>query len=116
MADDQALQQQVQQFQALSQQLQAASQQRQQFEALKSESEHALKTLGDLDDDATVYRNIGSLLVKDKGKEAAIARITDDLETLEVRAKRVREQEKELQGTLEKLQQQLQEAFAKQQG
>lgn len=114
MADEQALQQQVQQLQQLSQQLQNMAGQRQQFEAMKGESEAAIEALDGLADDATVYRNVGSLLVKDQGKAAALERLKEDLETLEVRIKRVTSQEAELRKTLETLQQKLQAAFAKQ--
>lgn len=112
MPEDQAeLQQQVQQLQMMAQQLQQVSQQVQQFEALKSESDHAIEVLEGLGDDATVYRNIGSLLVQDEGKAAAVARIKDEMETMDIRIKRAKGQEEELRKSLDALQEKLQAAF-----
>ncbi len=116
MAQGLELQQQVQQLQQMSQQLQQVAGQRQQFEAIVAESEMALEALGELADDATVYRNIGSLLVQDAGKDAAIKRITDDMETMQVRLKRVKGQEDELRKAIEGLQEKLQAAFQAQAG
>lgn len=111
MADD--LQQKVQQLQQMSQQLQAISGQRQQYEAIKAEAEMAIEALEALPEGATVYRNVGSLLVQDEGA-AALTRLKDELETMEIRIKRTKGQEEELRTALEALQNKLQEAFSKQ--
>ncbi len=115
MAESKAdLQQQVQQLQQMSQQLQSITGQRQQFEALKAEAEMAIEALDGLDADAAVYRNVGSLLIQDASKDAALARLKDDLETMDIRIKRISGQEAELKKTLDALQVKLQAAFAKQ--
>lgn len=111
MSDQAELQAKVQQLQQLSGQLQQAAQQRQQFEAIVHESKASIEALEALADDATVYRNIGSLLVQDEGKAAAVARIQDELETMEIRVKRAKEQENQLRQTLDKLQKELQAKF-----
>ncbi len=116
MAENAAdLQAQVQQLQQLSQQLQQLTQQRMQMEALLSENTRAAKELEALDDDAVVYRNVGSYLVQDAGRDAAVERLRDEAETMEVRIKRTKGQEDQLRETLEALQQKLQAAFAQQQ-
>lgn len=110
--DDQAeLQAKVQKLQAMSQQLQQTAQQRAQMEAMQREGTAAIEVLESLADDATVYRNVGSLLVQDTGRDAALARIKDDQETMVIRIKRAKDQETQLRDTLEKLQAELQKAF-----
>ena len=104
------VQQQLAQLQAAHQQYQATMQQRAQYEAMKLESEQALEALTALGDDAAVYRNVGSLLVKDT-KADAIARLKEDAETMEVRVTRLQKQETQLREQLQKLQAQIQGAL-----
>ncbi|MGB0652007.1 MAG: prefoldin subunit beta [Thermoplasmatota archaeon] len=113
---DQELQEQIRQLQSMQGQLQAAAQQRQQFEALKAENERALDALGDVADDAPVYRNVGSLLVQEAGKAAVESRIKDDLETLEIRIKRLAGQEEQLRASASGLQAKLEAALMQREG
>lgn len=106
----QALQEKIQRLQGLGAQLQAASQQRAQFEMMQKESERAHKALDALADDSVVFRSVGSLLVKDDRK-AALERLEEEGETLQIRLKRVKEQENELQAQFEGLQNELQKAL-----
>ena len=115
MADQAELQAQVQQLQQLSQQLQQLTQQRMQMEAIQNESQRAAKELSELPEDAVVYRNVGSYLVQDAGRDAAVERLKDEAETMEVRVKRAKGQEEQLRKSLEQLQSKLQAAFAQQQ-
>lgn len=101
------MQQQLTQLQSLNGQLQATMQQKAQFEAMKNESEQALEALAALADDATVYRSVGALLVKDT-KTDAVARLKEDAETLEVRLVRLAKQETSLKETMTSLQAKLQ--------
>jgi len=100
------------QFQQLQQQVQYLSVQRYQLEAQLKETEKALEALKGLKPkkgEAMVYRSIGSLLVKvddlaalkkelDERKESQELRVR----TLERQEKHMRDQQQELQGTLEK--------------
>ncbi len=104
------LQAKIQHLQALSQQLQSIGQQRAQFEAMKAEAEQALEALGEVADDAQVFRSVGGLLLQDD-KAAATTRLGDDVETMEVRVKRLRGQEEEVTKTLQSLQDELQQAL-----
>lgn len=115
MADQAELQAQVQQLQQSSQQLQQLTQQRMQMEAIQNENERAAKELEQLAEDATVYRNVGSYLVRDAGRDAAVERLKDEAETMEIRVKRIKGQEEQLRAGLEKMQSKLQSAFAQQQ-
>jgi prefoldin beta subunit len=104
------VQQQLQQLQGLNQQYQATMQQRAQFEAMRLEAKQALEALEALKEDAAVYRNVGSLLVKDSRADA-LARLKEDTETMEVRVTRLQKQENALREQLQKLQAQLQSAL-----
>ena len=108
-----ALQQQIQQLQGLSSQLQQVSAQRSQMDAMKSEQDDAITALEALSDDAPVYRNVGSLLVKEPGRKQALDRLKEDQETLEVRIARLQKQESALKEQLNALQQKLQAALPK---
>ena len=105
-----AVQQQLAQLQQQNQQLQATAQQRAQFEAMKAEGEQALQALESIADDAPVYRSVGAFLVKD-AKPAAVARLKDDQETLEIRIARLQKQEGSLRESLQSLQAKLQGAL-----
>jgi prefoldin beta subunit len=107
------VQQDLQQLQQLSSQLQSTTQQRLQLEALRHETNDAVQALEALPEDAAVYRSLGALLVKDAGRDAALARLRDDLETLEVRVKRVKSQEEAIRKSAESLQKKLQAQLGK---
>lgn len=104
------MQQQLAQLQALNGQLQATMQQKAQYEALKAESEQAVEALAALPDGAAVYRSAGALLLKDE-KAAALARLKEDAETLEVRVGRLGKQEQQLKESMATLQAKLQAAL-----
>ena len=104
------MQQQLAQLQSMNQQYQATAQQRAQLEAMRIEAEQALEALGALKDDAPVYRNVGSLLVRDT-KADAVARLKEDAETMEVRVARLQKQEAALKEQMQQLQAKLQAAL-----
>jgi prefoldin beta subunit len=106
-----AVQQQLAQLQSQGSQLQATQQQRAQFEAMKAEGDQAVAALEALADDAPVYRNVGAFLVKEPGKAAALARLKEDQETLEIRIARLQKQEAALRESLQALQAKLQGAL-----
>ena len=105
------VQQQLAQLQQQTQQLQATAQQRAQFEAMKAEGEQALAALESIADDAPVYRSVGAFLVKESGKQAAVDRLKEDQETLEIRVARLQKQEAQLKESMTALQQKLQGAL-----
>ena len=104
------LQAQLAQLQQLNQQLGTTAQQRAQFEVVKAESEQALEALAGLAAGAAIYRSVGALLVQDT-REAAEARLKDDVETMMLRVQRLGKQESELKQQLIALQQKLQAAL-----
>ncbi len=113
MADDRLspeVQQKIQTLQGLGAQLQQIGSQRQQMELMKSESARAKKALEALPEDAPVYRSVGSLMVGDTRTDA-LARLGDEAETMEIRLKRLKEQEDALEGQFNQLQTELQKAL-----
>ncbi len=104
------LQQKIQTLQAIGAQLQQVAQQKQQMDMLKAETERAKKALSELDDDATVFRNVGAFMIQE-ARSKALARVEDDAETLDIRLKRFTDQEKQMQDQFESLQEELQNAL-----
>lgn len=107
---------QLQQFQSLQNQLQVLAQQKAQMEARSKEFQRAQEALGEAADDTTVYRNVGSLLIKTKGKEAVLKDISDESETLEVRLKNFEKQESRLRESLTELQSKIENGLRRMQG
>ncbi|MBW3582839.1 MAG: prefoldin subunit beta [Euryarchaeota archaeon] len=107
---------QLQQFQSLQNQLQVLAQQKAQMEARSKEFQRAQEALGEAADDTTVYRNVGSLLIKTKGKEAVLKDIGDESETLEVRLKNFEKQESRLRESLTELQSKIENGLRRMQG
>jgi prefoldin beta subunit len=105
------LQDQLAQLQGLQQQLQIAVQQRQQLEFQARDAERALDELGNVADDAAVYRSVGSLLIRTPGRDAVQKQLKDEVETLQVRLKTVEKQEARLKEKATELQSKLQAAL-----
>ncbi|MFC5970709.1 prefoldin subunit beta [Halomarina salina] len=82
--------------------------QKQQAESTLQESKTALDQLEDIDEDTTMYQEVGELLVQTNYDDA-----NDDLEekvdSLEVRVETLNKQEERVQERFEELQQELQE-------
>ena len=87
------LQNDLKQFQRLQQELGGIQQQRLQLDLKLREVTHTLEELKGIPEDAVVYRPIGGLMVKAKGRAEVEGILTEDKETLEVRLKAVERQE-----------------------
>ncbi len=103
------LQNDLKQFQRIQQDLGTISQQRLQLEMKLRETTHTLEELKALPEDATVYRPIGGLLVKAKGRKEVEDLLSEDKETLEVRVKAVERQENGLRERYTTMQRELSE-------
>lgn len=104
------LRHQVAQFQQLQQQAQVMMNQRQQLEILLRETERALEELGKLPADAVVYRSVGTILVK-SGKAEVEKKLTEEKETLDIRAKTIQRQEERAVQRLQEMQEKLDQAL-----
>jgi len=105
------LQNQIQQYQQLQQQLQVLGTQRLQLEAKLREVDNTLEELGKLPKDSSVYKSIGVLLVKADDREALKKELEEHKETLTIRIKSIQKQEKALGERFEDLQGKIQAAL-----
>jgi prefoldin beta subunit len=105
------LQNDLKQFQRLQQDLGSIGQQRLQLDLKLRETSHTLDELKTLPEDATLYRPIGSLLVKAKSRAEVTDLLTEEKETLEVRLKAVERQENSLKERYTTMQRELSEAL-----
>lgn len=104
------IQQQIMQLQQMAGQLQSVGSQRQQMELMKAEAAEALEALEGTADDTTVWRSVGAVMVQET-RAAALERLRDDVETLEIRRKRMAGQEEEMRKQFDSLQKKLQAHF-----
>lgn len=101
------LQNQLQQFRQLQQQLQVITTQRMQLEAKLKEIEGTLEELAKATAEAPIYKSIGVLLVRASGRDDVVKELEDQKETLSIRVKTLEKQEKSLAERYERMQQQL---------
>ena len=101
------LQNDLKQFQRLQQELATVQQQHLQLDLRLREIGHTLDELKTVPEEATVYRPIGSLLVKAKSRKEVEDLLGEEKETLEVRQKAVERQENHLKERYTSMQQDL---------
>ncbi len=101
------LQNQLQQFRQLQQQLQVITSQRVQLEAKLNEVEGTLEALGKAGADVPIYKSIGVLLVRASGRDEVKKELEDQKETLAIRVRTLEKQEKSMAERYERMQQQL---------
>jgi prefoldin beta subunit len=87
------LQDQINRLQQARAQLQMISQQRQQVELQIKETEEALKEIETVTEKTPIYKSIGALLIKTKGKSDIKKELTSAKESLEVRKTTLEKQE-----------------------
>ena len=104
------VQNQLSMLQQLQQQLQTILQQKAQYELAVREAKRAQEEIKDSADDAVMYMSVGTVMMQKK-KEVVDTRLTDKVETLELRIKSLEKQEKMLQGKFEQLQSQIKAAI-----
>jgi prefoldin beta subunit len=96
------------QFQEITQRIQTFAAQRYSMEVQVKELERTIEELEKSKDDATIYRNVGSLLIQNKDRSALLAELKEQKETTDVRAKSFERQEKQLRERHSSLQKQIQ--------
>ena len=107
----QNIQEQLNQFQQVQQQAQSIAMQKQTLTLQINESKKALDELSKTADDQDVYKPAGPLLIKTTNTDSE-ADLKDSIEMLEIRQKTIEKQEKRINGKLEELQKNLQEAMS----
>ena len=111
MAIPAKLQNDLRQFQKLQQDLSTLGQQRLQMDLKLRETVRTLEEVQGLPEDATLYRPIGGLLVKAKGRKDVADLLTEEKETLEVRVKALERQETHMKERFDEMQKQLTQAL-----
>jgi prefoldin beta subunit len=97
-------------LQQIQQQLQTVLSQKNQYEMAVREAKRAEEEVKDAADDTPMYMSIGTVMVQKK-KEYVTTKLTEKVETLELRIKSLEKQEKMLQGKFEQLQSQIKSAL-----
>jgi len=104
------VQNQLSMLQQLQQQLQNILQQKAQYELAVREAKRAQEEIKDSADDAVMYMSVGTVMMQKK-KEVVDAKLTEKVESLELRIKSLEKQEKMLQSKFEQLQSQIKAAI-----
>ena len=106
------LQDQINRLQQMRMQLQMIAQQRQQLEMRLKETEEALEELEKIDDKTPVYKSIGSLLVKTKGKSEVKKELKENKDSFELRKSTLEKQEGRTKEKLNELQSKVQNSLS----
>jgi prefoldin beta subunit len=106
------LQDQINRLQQMRMQLQMIMQQRQQVELRLKEIDEALEELDKTDAKTDVYKSVGALLIKTKGKSEVTKELKSNKESLELRKSTLDKQEGTTKEKLNELQSKVQNAFS----
>ena len=104
------IQNQLAMLQQVQQQLQTVLSQKNQYEMAVREAKRAQEEIKDAADDVPMYMSVGTVMVQKK-KDVVNTKLTEKVETLELRIKSLEKQEKMLQGKFEQLQAQIKSAL-----
>jgi len=105
------VQNQIAQFQQLTQQIQMVTTQKIQLEAQVRELDRTIIELEKVTDDSAVFKNVGSLLIQVKDRPRLITELKEQKETAEVRVKTIERQDKHLRERHKSLQDQITQAL-----
>jgi len=105
------VQNQIAQFQQLTQQIQMVTTQKIQLEAQVRELDRTIVELEKVMDDSAVFKNVGSLLIQVKDRPALVTELKEQKETAEVRVKTIDRQDKHLRERHKSLQDQITQAL-----
>ena len=106
------LQDQINRLQQMRMQLQMILQQRQQVELRLKEIDEALEELEKTDAKTPIYKSIGAILIKTKGKSDITKELKSNKESLELRKNTLEKQEGRTKEKLNELQSKVQNALS----
>ena len=106
------LQDQINRLQQLRSQYQMIMQQIQQVDIRLKDTEEALKELEKTDTKTPIYKSIGSILIKSKGKTEIVKELKSDKESLDLRKTTLDKQEGMTREKLNELQSKVQNALS----
>jgi prefoldin beta subunit len=101
-------QEKIEELQDLQETTEQLAAQKGQAETSLNEAKTALDALEDIDEDATMYREIGELLVKTDYEDAAES-LDEKVDSLEVRVEQLEKREERTKEQFEELQEELQQ-------
>jgi prefoldin beta subunit len=101
-------QEKIEELQDLQQTAEQLAAQKQSSETTLNEAKTALEALEDVDEDTTMYREVGELLVKTDYADAEES-LTEKVESLEVRVEQLNKREDRVREQFEDLQEELQQ-------
>ncbi len=101
-------QEKVEELKDLQETAQELAVQKSEAETELTDSQNALEELEDIDEDATMYREVGELLIKTDYAEAR-ENLEEKVDDLEIRVETLERQEERIQEQFEELQEELQE-------
>lgn len=104
-------QEKVEELQGLQETAQTVAVQKQETESSLTDARNALEELGNIDDDTTMYRQVGELFVETDYDEAEDD-LDDKVNSLEIRLETLEKQEERVQQQFEQLQEELQELLS----
>jgi prefoldin beta subunit len=107
------LQDQINRLQQMRMQLQMIMQQRQQVELRLKEVDEALVELDKTDSKTPIYKSVGALLIKTKGKSEVTKDLKSNKESLELRKNTLDQQEGRTKEKLTELQSKVQNAITR---
>jgi len=102
------LRDQINRLQQFRMQLQMITQQRQQVEIRLKEIEEALQELEKTDEKTAIYKSIGAILVKTKGKDEVVKELKENKESLDIRKTTLDKQESRTKEKLNEIQSKVQ--------
>lgn len=105
------VQNQIAQFQQLTQQIQMVTTQKIQLEAQGKEIDRTVAELEKAPEESAVFKNVGTLLVQVKDRKALVDELKEQKETVEVRVKTLERQDKHLRERHQNLQSQITQAL-----
>jgi len=104
------VQNQLGMLQQIQQQLQTVLSQKAQYEMAVREAKRAQEEISDSAEDSVMYMSVGTVMMQKK-KEVINAKLTEKVESIELRIKSLERQEQMLQGKFEQLQAQIKAAI-----
>lgn len=107
----QQVQDQIKRLQQLRSQVQMLSQQRQQVEMRLKETNEALEELDETEEGTPIYKSVGSVLIKAKGKKDVTEELKSNKESFELRKNTLEKQEGKAKEKLNELQSKVQNAI-----
>lgn len=105
------VQNQIAQFQQLTQQIQMITTQKIQLDAQAKELDRTVQELEKAPEDSAVFKNVGTLLVQVKDRQGLMTELKEQKETVEVRVKTLERQDKHLRERHQNLQSQITQAL-----